>query len=38
MGQQALINVQRFQMENIVEQWKRLFEELTANNQQLQKS
>lgn len=33
MGRQARINVQRFQMENIVEQWKRLFEELTVNNQ-----
>ena len=38
MGRQARINAQRFQMENIVKQWKRLFEELSANSQQSQKS
>lgn len=28
MGQQALVNVQRFQMEHIARQWKQLFEEV----------
>ena len=36
MGKQACMNVQRFQMENIVKQWKGLFEELTNNSQQPQ--
>ncbi|MBD3590356.1 glycosyltransferase family 4 protein [Bacteroides sp. GM023] len=38
MGQQARINAQRFRMENIVEHWKLLFEELTSDNQSPQKS
>lgn len=28
MGQQARMNVQRFRIENIAEQWKQLFESL----------
>lgn len=38
MGQQARINAQRFRMENIVEHWKELFEELTSDSQSPQKS
>ena len=32
MGQQARIDVERFKIEQIVEQWKQLFESLTLKN------
>ena len=32
MGQQARIDVERFKIEQIAEQWKQLFESLTLKN------